>query len=139
MRRMCAWLFSELHTTYCILYVLHTEFDTNNQYAICSHCSTQAGYSECISHRQAAIARFYLLIFFIKLQQQMPGQSLVKTSQHIALWETVGKIDWLDECWGFPLKSVSIQDFFAYCRFCLCLNTYILHTRFWANQYILHV
>ncbi len=31
----------------------------------------------------------------------MLGQILVVTLQHIALWETVGEVDWSDAYWGF--------------------------------------
>ncbi len=60
----------------------------NYQYAICSNCSTQAGYSEHISHKPTVIARFFFCLFiFIKLSQYMPSWVLVVMLQCIASWE----------------------------------------------------
>ncbi len=46
-----------LHTTYYILYVLLTEDQRNDQYAFHSHCRTQAGYPECVSHMRFMTAK----------------------------------------------------------------------------------
>ncbi len=59
----------------------------------------------------------------------MPGWVLIVTLQHVALWETVGEVDWSDAYLGFPLNQYTFGNFLAHCTFCLCLRAayYILH------------
>ncbi len=68
----------------------------------------------------------------------MPSWVLVVTLRHIALWDTVAKVDRLSAFSGFPPNQYAVWNFLAHCRF--CLFTYIiLHTAFSPNQYILLV
>ncbi len=41
----------------------------------------------------------------------MPSWVSLVTLEHIALWETVGKVDWSDAYRGFPPKQRTSVDF----------------------------
>ncbi len=59
----------------------------------------------------------------------MPGQVLVVTMtlECIALWETVGKVDWPDAYWGFPPNQYISENL----QILLVFTYSILHSTFW--------
>ncbi len=109
----------------------------NYQYAICSNCSTQAGYSEHISHKPTVIARFFFCLFiFIKLSQYMPSWVLVVMLQCIASWER--EVDRSDAkaAGSFLCISIHLGIFWHRADF-VCV--YIQHTTYYILAKSVHI
>ncbi len=99
-----------LHATYSILYYILP--------ILRSKGTLSMSFVHSVVHRQS-----FLLFSPSNFINKCPCQDLVVTLQHIALWVTLGEVDWSDAYWEFPLNQYISGNFFWHtANFCLCLH-----------------